>query len=198
MESRHRQDRAARARHIGDGRCAHSGRENDLNGPTGCCSVRSDDSRAPALFSQKTSPDGRPTTTHIDRPCLIVGAHLPDNTHSMHPQRTMKTTPKSLAELRERFGGNNETAFYDPGFAKAAQAVFSESGTRRAPYAGIPTLLGAPHQSIDWAAPNLRGLDVALLGVPMDLGVTNRPGAWRRAVSFVALRIWVFAQLRRP
>src|SRR5690606_20849618 len=34
----------------------------------------------------------------------------------------------------------------------------------------------APYRPIDWAKPDLSGLDVALLGVPMDLGITNRNG----------------------
>lgn len=40
-----------------------------------------------------------------------------------------------------------------------------------APYMGHPTLLGATQLS------SLEALDVALVGVPFDLGVTNRPGA---------------------
>jgi len=39
------------------------------------------------------------------------------------------------------------------------------------PYSGVPTLLGLPH------ADSAVGLDIALIGVPMDLGVSNRPGA---------------------
>ena len=39
------------------------------------------------------------------------------------------------------------------------------------PYSGIPTFFGAPHQ------PEIRDLDIALVGVPFDLGVTNRSGA---------------------
>jgi hypothetical protein len=39
------------------------------------------------------------------------------------------------------------------------------------PYSGIPTFFGAPHQ------PEITDLDIALVGVPFDLGVTNRSGA---------------------
>ena len=39
------------------------------------------------------------------------------------------------------------------------------------PYVGIPTLLDAPHTE------SMEGLDIGLVGVPFDLGVTNRPGA---------------------
>jgi agmatinase len=42
---------------------------------------------------------------------------------------------------------------------------------------GMPTLLDTPLRLIDWNAPDFAGLEVALIGVPMDLGVTNRSGA---------------------
>src|SRR5690606_20378324 len=45
------------------------------------------------------------------------------------------------------------------------------------PYSGVPTLLNAPRRELDLAAPDFGDLQVALLGVPMDLGATNRPGA---------------------
>ncbi len=56
-------------------------------------------------------------------------------------------------------------------FAKVIEAVYDAPGERSLPYAGIPTLLDTP------IAESAAGLDVALLGAPMDLGVTNRPGA---------------------
>ena len=39
-----------------------------------------------------------------------------------------------------------------------------------APYAGMPTLLDAPARAMDWRQPEFGDLEVALLGVPMDLG----------------------------
>jgi guanidinopropionase len=39
------------------------------------------------------------------------------------------------------------------------------------PYVGIPTFFGVPYQQ------DFTGLDIALVGVPFDLGVTNRSGA---------------------
>src|SRR5437879_3618259 len=45
------------------------------------------------------------------------------------------------------------------------------------PYAGLSTLLGMPYRPEAPALPEFGGLDVALVGVPMDLGVTNRAGA---------------------
>lgn len=56
-------------------------------------------------------------------------------------------------------------------FQKVIDAVYNAPGERQLPYVGIPTLLDTP------VADGPSGLDVALLGAPMDLGVTNRPGA---------------------
>ncbi|MEF2550100.1 agmatinase [Aurantimonas sp. A2-1-M11] len=82
-----------------------------------------------------------------------------------------------LAALRQRFAGDNERVIYDEGFAAVADRLFDPKGTRVAPYAGVPTLLDAPWRAVDWSAPDLSGLDVAMIGVPMDLGVTNRNGS---------------------
>ncbi|RIY02501.1 agmatinase [Aureimonas flava] len=82
-----------------------------------------------------------------------------------------------LEALRARFGGDNERVIHDRDFARVASRLFDPKGTRVAPFAGMPTLLDAPHRTVDWNAPDLSGLDVALLGVPMDLGVTNRNGS---------------------
>ena len=59
----------------------------------------------------------------------------------------------------------------DPVLTAAARQVQCPDGRRAQPYSGIPTLLGLP--SVSSAA----DLDIALVGVPMDLGVSNRPGA---------------------
>jgi agmatinase len=59
----------------------------------------------------------------------------------------------------------------DPVLTAAARQVRSPDGKRSLPYSGIPTFLGLPY------AENLAGIDVAVIGVPMDLGVSNRPGA---------------------
>lgn len=57
---------------------------------------------------------------------------------------------------------------------EALQRSYAEAGVegrRTPPYSGIPTFLGLP------AAPSAAGLDVAVIGLPTDLGVTNRSGA---------------------
>jgi agmatinase len=83
---------------------------------------------------------------------------------------------EKLERLRAEYGEAGGGAVRDPTFRKVAERVFSR-GTRLAPYAGVPTLLAAPLRQIDWRAPDFGDLDVALLGVPMDLGVSNRNGA---------------------
>ncbi len=88
----------------------------------------------------------------------------------------MAFTPEKLAKLRARFGGENEAAIHDPHFRAVAADVIGPDGTRSAPYAGLPTLLGAPARAVSWDAPDFADLQVALLGVPMDLGASNRSG----------------------
>lgn len=81
-----------------------------------------------------------------------------------------------LTALRQRYSGSNEAAVYDPHLASILSLVIDESGKRAASYANIPTFLDAPFRPIDWSAPDFSGLDVALIGMPMDLGISNRPG----------------------
>lgn len=87
----------------------------------------------------------------------------------------MVWTPERLEALRRKY---SDTAGepYDPAFARVAANVF-RNGSRSAPYAGVPTLLSAPARIVDWTAPDFSGLQVALLGVPMDLGASNRSGS---------------------
>jgi agmatinase len=80
------------------------------------------------------------------------------------------TDPAKLDALRAKFGAANAAEVFDPEFKKVAAALFT-GDTRKQPYCGISTFCGAPQGE------DLRDLDVALIGVPMDLGVTNRPGA---------------------
>ncbi len=85
--------------------------------------------------------------------------------------------PDRLAALRERFAGRDRATetVDDPAFRRAFEVSAGISAGRgaRKPYAGIPTLLGAPGR-LDG---DIAGLEVALFGVPMDLGVTNRAGS---------------------
>lgn len=84
---------------------------------------------------------------------------------------------EELERLRAKYGQLHGGEVFDPTFRKVADTIFSKSGTRLAPYAGMPTFLTAPHRPIDPQAPDFGDLQVAMLGVPMDLGVTNRNGS---------------------
>jgi agmatinase len=77
---------------------------------------------------------------------------------------------QKLADLRRRFAAAGALSIEDP-VLKAAAADLAVGGRRALPYAGIPTFLGLPH------ATDASGLDVAVIGVPSDLGVSNRSGA---------------------
>ncbi len=88
----------------------------------------------------------------------------------------MPLSPEQLDHLRSKYSGS-AADMHDPRFQKVAQAIFSEGGTRAAPYSGIPTLLAAPALAVDAKAPDFGNLQVALMGAPMDLGASNRPGA---------------------
>ncbi len=81
-----------------------------------------------------------------------------------------------LARLRSRYGEAKGGDIYDADFAATAALAFDKPDARRWPFAGVATLLGAPYAP-DFLGGAENALDVALLGVPMDLGVTNRSGA---------------------
>jgi agmatinase len=78
---------------------------------------------------------------------------------------------EDLDRLRQRYGNAGAFSIDDPQLCEAAAAIQKGDGKRSLPYSGVPTFLGLPHAS------NANGLDIALVGVPMDLGVSNRPGA---------------------
>ena len=78
---------------------------------------------------------------------------------------------QELERLRHKYQDAKGDDFFDPAFKQVAAHLFQGSGNRKLPFSGVTTLLDAPHQE------DLTGLDVALIGVPMDLGVTNRAGA---------------------
>ncbi len=83
--------------------------------------------------------------------------------------------PARLAALRARFASGDRTTEMaeDPAFRRAFELTAAAGRAGRKPYAGMPTLLGAPAR----ADGDIAGLEVALFGVPMDLGVTNRAGS---------------------
>ncbi len=81
-----------------------------------------------------------------------------------------------LDALRAKYADAKGGDIYDPLFASVAASVFTSSDRRAWPFAGVATLLGANFRP-DAAKEAFTDLDVALVGVPMDLGVTNRAGA---------------------
>ncbi|NKN36381.1 agmatinase [Agrobacterium sp. a22-2] len=82
-----------------------------------------------------------------------------------------------LEAIRAKYLDNKGGEMFDPTFRKVAEKIFNKSGTRLAPYSGIPTFLSAPYMPVDADQPDFGNLQVAIVGVPMDLGVTNRPGS---------------------
>jgi guanidinopropionase len=84
--------------------------------------------------------------------------------------------PKKLAALRARFAGGKGGEIHRPEFAEVARTTFTSADRRRWPFADPATFLAAPFRP-ESVAEGFAGLDVALIGVPMDLGVTNRAGA---------------------
>ena len=79
--------------------------------------------------------------------------------------------PEKLSRLRARYADRGAFDGDDPVLSQAARDVQSPDGRRSLPYSGVPTFLGLPH------APSAADLDIAVVGVPMDLGVSNRSGA---------------------
>lgn len=83
---------------------------------------------------------------------------------------------EELDRLRRRFGEAKGGEIYDPEFAATAAKVFRSAGERQWPFAGVPTFLGLPYRA-EALREQPAGIDVAVVGVPMDLGVTHRSGA---------------------
>jgi guanidinopropionase len=82
-----------------------------------------------------------------------------------------------LASLREKYCNATAGEVHDPEFKKVVDLLFSASDRRYKPYEGVPSLLDAPIALDAPDTSDFGSLDIALIGVPMDLGVTNRPGS---------------------
>src|SRR5215470_1676786 len=78
---------------------------------------------------------------------------------------------EKLKRLRARYGDRGAFDGDDPVLLRAARDVQIGDGRRTLPFSGVATFLGLPQ------AETLDGLDIAVVGVPMDLGVSNRAGA---------------------
>jgi guanidinopropionase len=82
-----------------------------------------------------------------------------------------------LNALRQRYENAAGGDIFDPEFRRVADLQFKSGDRRVWPFAEAATLLDAPYRPDAPGLPDFGGLDVALIGVPMDLGVTNRAGA---------------------
>ncbi|AYK01961.1 TPA: agmatinase [Klebsiella pneumoniae] len=83
-----------------------------------------------------------------------------------------------LAQLRERFGNHiEEGTIYNPDFANAAKvpAASRAEGHSKWPLADPATFLNCAYDAEAYGN-KFADLDVALIGVPMDLGAGDRPG----------------------
>jgi guanidinopropionase len=74
---------------------------------------------------------------------------------------------EKLKRLRARYADRGAFDGDDPVLLRAARDVQTADGRRTLPFSGVATSLELP----------LDGLDIAVVGVPMDLGVSNRAGA---------------------
>jgi agmatinase len=86
-------------------------------------------------------------------------------------------TADKLAALRARYAGAKAGDVQDPEFRKVSELLFAGTERRRFPYAGVKTFLDLPYRPDTGGVPQLDGLDAAVVGIPMDLGVTHRSGA---------------------
>jgi agmatinase len=112
------------------------------------------------------------------------------------------TQAAKRAALRARYGNDVADERVDDPDIKRARDFAFRGGRRKLPFGGFTTFLNAPLR----ADGSLADLDVALIGVPMDLGVTNRAGSrlGPRAVRAVerigpfnhVLRVTPFAEIR--
>lgn len=81
-----------------------------------------------------------------------------------------------LERLHEKYGGASGGTIHNPDFARVGATQFN-GDARLWPFMNPATFLGAPFRPDAPGLPDFGGLDVALIGVPLDLGVTNRAGA---------------------
>ena len=63
-----------------------------------------------------------------------------------------------LDALRSKYGESHGGQLFDPKFRRVADKIFSKSGTRVAPYAGMPTLLDAPYREISVENPDRKSV----------------------------------------
>jgi agmatinase len=82
-----------------------------------------------------------------------------------------------LAAIRARYSNDRPDEIENPAFRRAAEVAFNAQGRRALPYSGVSTLLDLPYRPDAPDLADFAGLQVAAIGVPMDLAVTNRAGS---------------------
>ncbi|KAF0229480.1 MAG: hypothetical protein FD175_1818 [Beijerinckiaceae bacterium] len=85
--------------------------------------------------------------------------------------------PKKLEALRAKYAGAGATDVHDPEFRKVVDLLFTGKDRRAKPYEGVSTFLDAPLRADAATKGDFAGIAIPLIGVPMDLGVTHRPGS---------------------
>jgi guanidinopropionase len=80
-----------------------------------------------------------------------------------------------LERLRAKYGTAGGSEIHDPAFQRVAADQF-QGERRKLPYSDLATFMGLQHIAGGVEAAGFSALDIAVLGVPMDLGVTNRAG----------------------
>lgn len=82
-----------------------------------------------------------------------------------------------LESLRAKYSGASAGEVQNPEFRKVVDLLFSGADRRAKPYEGVSSFLDAPLRLDAVQKNDFSGIDIPLIGVPMDLGVTHRPGS---------------------
>ena len=83
--------------------------------------------------------------------------------------------PTKLDRLRKQFANAGGGDIANPSFAKVAASQF-RGERRKLPFGDVATFCDAPYRPDAASLADFGGLDIAICGVPMDLGITNRAG----------------------
>ncbi|PPD13863.1 MAG: agmatinase [Methylobacterium sp.] len=86
-------------------------------------------------------------------------------------------TDDELARLRAKYDAASAGDVQDANFRKVVDLLFQGGDRRAKPYEGIATFLDVPMRLDAHTRRDFAGIEIPLVGVPMDLGVTNRPGS---------------------
>ncbi len=81
-----------------------------------------------------------------------------------------------LARLRAKYTSGSGGEIHDDAFRRVADTQF-KGDARVWPFSNVATFCDAPYRPDAPDLPGFDGLQAVLVGVPMDLGVTNRAGA---------------------